>query len=97
MLTGTGAFHRRTFVLPMLIVMAVFFAAAKWLPPVATHTESLAVAAGYTNQLRVLLAILLAGGAAMGLLGLQRGADLPLRINSATVPVRYWRWHLAAA
>ena len=81
----------------MLLIMAAFFAAAKWLPPVNTHTVSRAVAAGYTNQLRALLIILLVGGLVMGALGLHRGAELPSRIGASTAPVRYWRWHLAAA
>ena len=96
-MSETSGFGERRFLLPLLITMAAFFAAAKLLPPVETGTGSLAVAAGYTNQLRPLLIILLTGGLVMGALGLRRGAALPLRIGASSEPVRHWRWHLAAA
>jgi hypothetical protein len=93
----TSSFDRRRFVLPMLVTMIVFFTAAKLLPPVETPTFSLAAAAGFCNRLYPLVAILLAGGLVMGARGLRRGAELPLRIGASTAPVRFWRWHLAAA
>ena len=96
-MSETSGFGERRFLLSLPITMVVFFAAARLLPPVETGTGSLAVAAGYTNQLRPLLIILLTGGLVMGALGLQRGAALPLRIGASIEPVQHWRWHLAAA
>jgi hypothetical protein len=93
-----GTFDGRGFVLPAAAAtMAVFFAAAKMLPPIETSAFSLAAAAGFTNRLYPLLSILLAGGFVVGALGLRREVILPLRIGVGAAPVPYWRWHVAAA
>ena len=52
----------------------------------------MAVAAGYTNQLLPLVAILLGGAAAMGAF-VPRG-DRPQATGGA---VPFWRWHIIAA
>jgi hypothetical protein len=74
----------------------VFFCAAKWLPPSDSHSYSMAVAAGYTNWLPPLVAVLLAGGLAMGLVLDKDAGKAMQRICEAAEPVAHWRWHLVA-
>ena len=81
----------------VVLTALLFFCAARWLPPTDTHGYSKAVAAGYTNQLLPLVAILLAGGLATALLLPTEAGVLPMRIAETSRPVARWRWHLAAA
>jgi len=75
----------------------MFFCAAKWLPATDIGVESKAAAAGYTNLLWPLVALLLIGGLAAGLVMGKEAGGLPKRIAETAEPVAYWRWHLAAA
>jgi hypothetical protein len=76
----------------LLATVITFFLAARFLPAIDTHAASVAVAAGYTNQLLPLVAILLGGAAAMGAF-VPRG-DRPQATGGA---VPFWRWHIIAA
>jgi hypothetical protein len=81
-----------TFCAILLATVAAFFLAARFLPPIDTHAMSVAVAAGYTNQLLPLVAILLGGAALMAIYA--SPAEQP-RPTAKAVP--FWRWHILAA
>ena len=81
----------------ILLTALVFFCASKWLPPTDTHAISAAVSLGYTDRLPPLVAVLLAGALAVGLLLSEDAGELPRRISETAAPVAHWRWHLAVA
>ncbi len=93
-----GVLSRRwVFASVLVAVMASFFLAARFLPPVDTGWPSMAVIDGYTNQLLPLLAILLAGAIVLGGLVYMRGQDaLPFATRDSQA-ARGWRWHVLAA
>lgn len=64
---GTTAHTGAAQALIALVGAAIFFAAAKLLPPINTRSNGVAPAAGYTNQLLPLLGILFAAALAMGI------------------------------
>jgi hypothetical protein len=85
----------RLFATVLLTTMAAFFAAARWLPAIDTGAASAAAEAGFTNQLLPLLAILLAGAAALAVVRWRDG-ERSIEIGGSP-PTPYWCWHVAAA
>lgn len=91
----------RSSILPWIagtVVALAFFVAARVLPPIETHAASIAVQAGYTNRTAPLVAILLLGAAALGvLLFYLRHAQVLAAASAAPAPWPGKRMHVLAA
>jgi len=86
--------------LGIVATAVVFFAAARWLPPVETGADSAAVFAGYTNWLAPLVAILLVGALAIGAIVFATARERVVALQLAMVARSPWgarNRHIAGA